>query len=624
MRFLLLFLLAPLTNWAQEGIPFLLHPQLKENAAGKLYFDVAGEHYNEVFNAAPFTLQNLQGNPQGTDSGILLDFGNNLGEGTLYYGLIPYGETQHPQPVFFKSGLPIKNGKVHLPIRYNLEGKYDMVGWEQSGFGLMGFRVVNADGAILYDGRVQFQGTGPFSIGPTITEGPFIHKITPTSATISFSSLRETDTFEVTSNHQKTILYGQKKYEVVFQNLEANQNYTYQIIAGKHRQFHSYKTAPLPGAMQSFSFAYASDSRKSTGGGERNIYGTNAYIMKKIAALAASKNSAFVQFSGDLVDGYVTDPEEMHLQFANWKRAIEPFAHTTPWYVAFGNHESLSRNFENEKGQLISVDRFPYATESGEVIFAENFVNPENGPISEDGPVYDPNKKQTDFPPYKETVFHYQHGNVAMVVLNSNYWYAVNKKLVEKTSGGLHAYIMDQQLDWFKKTIAKLERDTTVEHIFITLHTPFFPNGGHVKDDMWYDGNNKFRTFVAGKPLEKGIIERRDELLDIIVNQSTKAVAILTGDEHNYAKTEITPNTKIYPSNWKGKELHRKRTIWQINNGAAGAPYYAQESTPWTPQVSGFSTQNALVLIHIDGKSVKLEVINPDTLEILDNLILRQ
>lgn len=588
-----------------------------------LYFDVASEQYKEVFNPAPYTLQNLQGNPQGTETGIQMDFGENLEKGTLYYGLIPYGETQHPQPVFFKSGLPIKNGKVHIPIRNNLEGRYDMVSWQPLGFGVMGFRVLNAAGEILYDGRVHFQGTGPFTIGPTITEGPFIHKITSNAATISFASLSEKDTFEIESNQQTTTLFGKKRYEVLFQNLEPNKNYSYHITAGKTKQHHAYKTAPLPGATQNFSFAYASDSRKSTGGGERNIYGTNAYIMKKIAALAASKSAAFVQFSGDLVDGYVTDPEEMHLQLANWKRAIEPFAHTIPWYVGFGNHESLSRNFENEKGQVISIDRFPYATESGEVVFAENFVNPENGPTSEDGAIYDPNKKQIDFPPYKETVFHYQHGNVAVVVLNSNYWYGVHTKTLNQTSGGLHAYIMDIQLDWFRKTMEILEKDDAIQHIFITLHTPFFPNGGHVKDDMWYAGNNSFRTVVAGKPLSKGIIERRDELLDIIVNKSTKTVAILTGDEHNYAKTQITPETEIYPADWPNKKLKRQRTIWQINNGAAGAPYYAQESTPWTPQVSGFSTQNALVFFHIAGAKVEMEVINPDTLEKLDSAVLR-
>jgi hypothetical protein len=565
----------------------------------------------------------LQGQPIGTDTGIELNFGTAVPKGTLYYGLIPYNETQFPQPVFFKSGIPIKDGKVHVPILNNLEGRFDMVNWASKGVGVIGFRVADEKGRLLYDGRVQFKGTGPFTIGPTITEGPFIHCVTPHTAVVAFTSLHHTDTFLLKVANQAFEVFGKTRYEIPIANLEPATIYPYTLTSGLHQQRHTFSTAPSAGSQRPFTFAYASDSRKSTGGGERNIYGANAYIMKKMAALAVSKQAAFFQFSGDLVDGYVTDPQEMHLQLANWKRAIEPFSHSMPWYVAFGNHESLSRNFVSPDGNLISLDRFPYETESGEVVFAQNFVNPSNGPASEDGAVYDPNPKTTDFPPYDETVFHYQYGNTAVVVLNSNYWYAVNKKMVRKTSGGLHAYIMDQQLDWFKQTIRKLENDTTVQHIFITLHTPFFPNGGHVKDDMWYNGDNSYRATVNGKPLKKGIIERRDELLDIIINQSSKTIAILTGDEHNYAKTEITPEMQTYPSDWKGPKLVRKRTIWQINNGAAGAPYYAQEQTPWTPNVTGFSTQNALVLFHVNGGEISMEVINPDTLEKLDAIQLR-
>ncbi|RLD75381.1 MAG: hypothetical protein DRJ10_15360, partial [Bacteroidetes bacterium] len=74
---------------------------------------------------------------------------------------------------------------------------------------------------------------------------------------------------------------------------------------------------------------------------------------------------------------------------------------------------------------------------------------------------------------------------------------------------------------------------------------------------------------------------------------------------------------------YPNKKIKLKRTFWQINNGAAGAPYYAQEKTPWSDWLSGFSTQNALVIFYIDGKSVKMRVVNPDTLELVDELILR-
>jgi phosphodiesterase/alkaline phosphatase D-like protein len=137
---------------------------------------------------------------------------------------------------------------------------------------------------------------------------------------------------------------------------------------------------------------------------------------------------------------------------------------------------------------------------------------------------------------------------------------------------------------------------------------------------MWYGGVNDYRAYVEGKRLTKGIIERRDDILEILVNQSTKVRAILTGDEHNYCKTEIGPETNRYPEVYLAPKIELKRTIYQINNGAAGAPYYAQEETPWTPFTSGFTTQNALVLFHVDGTNVQMEVLNPDTLEKVDEL----
>ncbi len=66
------------------------------------------------------------------------------------------------------------------------------------------------------------------------------------------------------------------------------------------------------------------------------------------------------------------------------------------------------------------------------------------------------------------------------------------------------------------------------------------------------------------------------------------------------------------------------RSFYQINNGAAGAPYYAQDRTPpWSSHLKGFSTQNALCLFRVDGPRVRLEVVNPDTLEVIDRAILR-
>jgi hypothetical protein len=266
------------------------------------------------------------------------------------------------------------------------------------------------------------------------------------------------------------------------------------------------------------------------------------------------------------------------------------------------------------------VDRFPFDTASAEAVFAGAFANPENGPESEDGATYDPDTSEQNFPPYKETAFHYQFGNVAMISLNSDYFYSPSTETIPRTGGNPHAYIMNKQMFWLKEVLEEYEADPKVDHVFVTLHTPVFPNGGHAGDDMWYRGNNKVRPYVAGNPLNEGIIERRDRFLSLVVNQHDKVRAILTGDEHNYNRLQIDNQMNRYPKSWDKPKLQLNRKIWQINNGAAGAPYYGQQQLPWSNDVEIFSTQNALVLFHVEGEKLEMEVLNPVTLEKIDEL----
>lgn len=590
---------------------------------GKVVVEANGKEYPDLGEETILTLKNMQGNPRGTKKGIAFDFGLPGLTGKLYYGFIPYGDSKHPHPVYFRAPASVEGGKAEVNLLY-MRGRYDMIGWEKNGYGTLGFRLVNSEGLILYDGKVSFSGTSPFKVAPTIMEGPFVNLLHAGGATISLETNEETVASLTVDGKSYESAEG-LHHEITVDGLEADKEYAYTIKVGNDTQQYSLKTAPSPGSRKPFVFAYASDSRSGQGGGERDIYGANFYIMKKILALANQQGSSFMQFSGDLIDGYLASPAETHLQYANWKRAIEPWAHYFPVYVSMGNHEALGRKMgDGSRAGTLNVDRFPYETESAEAVFGSNFVNPTNGPTSEDGASYDPDPEKMDFPSYNENVFYYTYDNVAVIVLNSDYWYApTSYSLLRLVSGGLHGYIMDQQLAWLEKTVTTLEGDENIDHIFVTQHTPCFPNGGHVQDDMWYNGNNSFRPYVAGKPLAKGIIERRDQILDILVNKSTKALAILTGDEHNYARTRIDGETEIYPENYFAEKITLSRHIFQINNGAAGAPYYAQEQTPWSPQVSGFTTQNALVLFHIDGKKVSMRVVNPDTLEEVDSLEMR-
>ncbi len=547
-------------------------------------------------------------------------------KGKLYYGFIKPKDGKYNYPVFFKKYSPIKNNSAFIDIT-KMGGRYDMIDWKNNQNGIIGYRVIDENGKILYDGKVAFKGASPFYIDNFIVSGPYVNKLTPTSAVIEFdTNIESFARVEINDGEKIFFSNGQKKHhEIKVFDLKPNTKYHYSIFlpASGYEEDYYFKTAPEKGSRQPFTFAYISDCRASNGGGERFLGGVNGYILKKVAALSAFKNASFVQITGDVINGYKTTKEEMLYEYNNFKHILEPYWHYMPFYIGMGNHEALVYKFEDgNKWWKIQIDKFPFKTQSSEAVFAEAFVNFENGPYSEDNTSLDPDLNTTDFPSYKENVYSYTYGNTAMIVLNSDYFYAPSMSDRKFTSGNIHGYIMDKQLEWFKNEVKKYTEDKDIDHIFVTVHTPLFPNGGHGGQDMWYNGNNEQRAIVNGKEAEKGIIERRDELLEIMM-KSPKVRAILTGDEHNYNRMLITKDLELYPKDWDKEKITDKdyfREIWQINDGAGGAPYYAQEKLPWSQAVKGFTTQNALVFFKIEGDSVEMEVINPDTLDTIDKL----
>lgn len=618
---LLLLVVFSVSGQKRYRIPSV-YSNITYDVEGNLVLNIGAMSY--ILNEMPseMTLENLIGDPQTTQTGILFNFKSALNNGTLYYGLIPYQDSKYPLPVYFRIPAQIMDGKAFVNL-HTLKGRYDMVNWVKNGKGVLGYRVVSETGEFLYDGRIGFKGDRPIFVDTTIVEGPFVNLLTHESVVLSLKTNISVN-IEVDIEGKRFSTNSASTYhEIPVNGLKENQEYNYSVHFGSNQESYSFKTAPKPGSRTKFTFGYASDSRSGQGGGERDFNGVNAYIMKKIMALGAYEKCSFMQFTGDLITGYKIDPNQIQLEYANWKRAVEPWARHIPVITTMGNHEAVMYFWALPGGDFYSIDKFPFDKISTEAIYTQNFVNPLNGPESEDGSKYDPSKKNIDFPSYKENVFYYIYDNVAMVVLNSNYWYAPSTSHVNETSGNIHAYIMDNQLKWMEETLLVLENDENIDHVFVTVHTPFFPNGGHVNDDMWYGGKNKSRPYVNGKPVEKGIIERRDELLDVIVNKTEKVVALLTGDEHNYCKTHITAETNIYPDSWELPKLKLQRSIYQVNNGAAGAPYYSQEKTPWSSFTTGFTTQNALVLFHVNGDEIEMEVINPDTLDEVDQLKLR-
>lgn len=80
-----------------------------------------------------------------------------------------------------------------------------MTGWEQTGLGTIGYRIVNQRGMILYDGMVSFSGTGPFKVINTILTGPFVNLVSAGGSTISFeTSKKSVCSIEVVVTFSKT------------------------------------------------------------------------------------------------------------------------------------------------------------------------------------------------------------------------------------------------------------------------------------------------------------------------------------------------------------------------------------------------------------------------------------
>lgn len=602
-----------------------IHANIKIDSSGQLYYVTAeGDTLWELSEQSDYTLDQLRQNPVGSDRGLRFDFQNENLNGSIHYGMIDMSENNYIfQPVYKGQTARIENGRAEIDILKTLSGKYDFVGWEESGKMRLGYRIIDESGKILYDGKIMVRGTGPFMVDTSIVEGPLVCQVTPKSTVITFKTNYAARVRIEIGGENYSEPAPTTDHEIRIGRLHPDSTYYYYVYCGGNIEGYRLRTPPENGTRKPFTFAYASDSRAGKGGGERSMMGVNAYILKRIGSYCFYRDVRFMQFTGDLINGYSNSRGEIELEYANFKRTLEPYWSYFPIVPGMGNHESYCHLLSDGK-KYIGIDKFPYKDNSSESIFAEQFANPVNGPESEDGASYDPDpNRDGDFPPYDETVYYYRYDNVGMIVLNSSYWYSFSVEEYPEVGGNLHAYLMDNQLQWLIEALEALEYDDDIDHVFVTLHTPIFPNGGHVSDDMWCDGNNEYRPWVSGKPLAKGIIERRDEILQILMKYSTKLAAVLTGDEHNYNRLKIDENTSIYPEGWDGPTIRITRPIFQINNGAAGAPYYGTEETPWMDHLEKFSTRNALVLFHVNGKEIEVEVVNPDTLEEVDRFKLR-
>ncbi|MEN9637278.1 MAG: hypothetical protein RL077_5682 [Verrucomicrobiota bacterium] len=596
-------------NAPRAEIPAVLS-SLSYGPDGKLFLEKNGQRLPELEKKDAGSLPQLLGEPTGNEIGVALDFKQPDLNGSIAFG--PYPEdAEFPTVAFLAKSTKLTEGRAQLDFKATFTGPNDFFKLKETGRGIIGYRVINAEGRILYEGRIAFEGKGPYRVLPTIIEGPFVNEVAPTGCVISFETQVPLVASVTVDGKTFRDASAATHHEITLDGLKPATTYPYAIRYGDREARRSFKTAPAPGSRQPFTFAFASANRATTGGGERDFGGTNYSSTRAVMAAAVLRGAVFMQASGDMTNGANSTTGGHLLEYANWKRALDPFWCSIPVYVGFGDHEINAMTFavDTVTNRSPKMTRFPYVTESGEATFAQAFVHPKNGPASEDGAGYDPDATRTDFPTYQENVYAYTYDNVAMIVLNTEYWKGQDPKM----SGCPEGYIMDQQFAWLQATIKKFEADPAIDHLFVNVHSAVFPNGDHANGAMWYDGNNTARAKVKGAPVGVGILERRDQILDLCVNRSRKFVAFLSGDEHNFACLAVTPDLPLYLDGYTGSKVKLNRTVYHINNGGGGSAAYAMLPTPWTAHWKYFTEPPTVALIKVDGASVTLTAFRAET-----------
>jgi hypothetical protein len=153
-----------------------------------------------------------------------------------------------------------------------------------------------------------------------------------------------------------------------------------------------------------------------------------------------------------------------------------------------------------------------------------------------------------------------------------------------------------------------------VRFVVLYAQEPVFPCGGHVGDAMWWGGDNNLRAHSRqGRrmaPESTGMIEARNRFWSA-VSRCGKAAAVLAGDEHEYHRLLVDDSTPVgvYPADDTNGDGVLDRyspnpdfvnPTYQLTAGTAGAPYYARQHTPWTPQK--LSSQTGYILFRTDGQ----------------------
>ncbi len=498
----------------------------------------------------------------------------------------------------------------------------------------------------FYDGRAAFTGTeqGTFQPALTIIQGPLINRVQSNSAhkvMINFET-NDTCTGSVTVRETGRVYTESDdgmEHEIMLTGLRPDTTYHYQAFCNGESVrsgVYDFRTAPKKGSLPAddgkISILFGSDSREGVGGGERTYMGHNHYVLKRIASEAYHLNNVdLVLFAGDLINGYTSEKEDFAMMTKGWKQTMEGLWRHVPVYPAMGNHETLLKVFDNGSHYGLSLDAWPYSTESAEAVWAQQFYNPENGPKPRD-------KRR---PTYNENVYSFQYGPALFIAFNNNYWWTTNSQ-VPYFGGNPEGYILKDQLRWIVRQLAMAEADPSIKYIVLYAQEPVYPNGGHTKDAMWWNGDNNIRSWTKTKtgrmkPEGAGIIEVRNRLWQAVA-RSSKVAAVMTGDEHGYARMLVDNTTPVgimaddtngdNKIDWQGMEQASPNPAfihptYHIVSGNCGAPYYNKQATPWSDRLAVYSSQKGYTILDITDKGVELTAYSLDggVIDHIDNLM---
>ena len=567
-----------------------------------------------------------------------------------YYG-VPHTEGNLTTPRYRKvaKGTHIEDDKKRHQIKMDISKLEDVhydTGLIANNGGVIVYRIEIFDSRVqttrAYDRRLRYKRdgepkTGTYTSLVTLTEGPFIDLVTHDSAIISWETDTPTEGRVLSDNREFLSLDPSVRHEVRLTKLKPNTVYSYQVNYGIYTPPYTFKTAPAQGTRTSFKFGFMSDSRAGVGGGERAQNGVNAKDLGRFAIELYNKKADFVCFGGDLINGYTSDVQDFESQLETWKRTIQPVGANIPFYESIGNHEQVGKYFKVEAPHLKQDEYYIQFTgtvgaESAEAIFAKEFVNPRGSRYGLGLPKPE-TKGRRDMggedvgPSYDENVYSFTYSRIHFISLNSNYWStgyrnlsAFGQKSQDKTAvnlalkhlgGNREGYVMPNQMEWLEKELDAAQKDMNVDWVFIILHEPPFPNGGHVKDAMYWGtpGSGELGGY-NDKNLPMGdVIDMRNRFWKIVSSKS-KVLGVLCGDEHNYSRTLI--DSTINPE--------FEFPVWQIISGGCGAPYYVQDkSVPWVNKVKAFTIDKHFCLFSVDGTTIGLEVYN-DSNQKLDSI----